>query len=71
MTREEYYKCELAANMYHDKVDECEMLRRMIAQLKQENRVLKERLGYKTARDIQRSKEDAEVFLIVKMGRGV
>lgn len=78
MTREEYQKCEWAANMYHDKVHECNMLRRKLAQMEErlaqkerENQLLKERLGYKRACDVQYSKDDAEVFLILKMRSGV
>lgn len=71
MTREEYQKCELAATMYRDKVRECDVLRGRLAQKERENRILREQLGYKRASDIQYSREDAEVFLIVKMNRGV
>lgn len=71
MTREEYIKCEYAANMYRDKVRECEMLRRMLAQKDRENRLLREQLGYKRASDVQYSRDDAEVFMIVKMNRGM
>lgn len=67
MTKEEHQMCEWAANMYHDKVHECEMLKRMVAQLKKENQLLKERLGYKRACDVQYSKDDAEVFMILRM----
>lgn len=66
MTREEYQKCEWAANMYHDKVRECNMLRRMLEQTRRENQLLKERLRYKTASDVQYSRDDAEVFFILK-----
>ena len=69
MTREEHQMCEWAANMYHDKVEECNMLRRMLAQKERENKMLKERLGYKMASDVKYSKDDAEVFMIVKMNR--
>lgn len=71
MTKQEYQMCEWAANMYHDKVRECEMLKRRLAQQERENRLLKERLGYKTACDVQRSRDDAEVFMILKMRNGV
>lgn len=67
MTREEYMKCKAAAKLYHDKFEECEMLKRRNDQLARENRLLKERLGYRRLVDIQHSKDDAEVFLIVKM----
>lgn len=66
MTKEEYQKCEWAANLYHDKVHECEMLKKKLAQKDREIKLLKERLGYKTANDIQYSKDDAEVFKLVK-----
>lgn len=66
MTREEYQKCEWAANLYHDKVRECNMLRRRLEQMQRENKLLKERLGYKTASDVEYSKDDAELFLILK-----
>lgn len=65
MTREEYQKCEWAANLYHDKVRECNMLRRKLEQLQRENKLLKERLGYKTAQDVEYSKDDAELFVIL------
>lgn len=71
MTREEYQKCEWAANLYHDKVRECERLKRILAQRDREIQILKERLRYKTAADVQYSKDDAEVFLILKMRNGV
>ena len=71
MTREEYLKCEYAANMYHDKVRECEMLKLRLEQKERENRLLRQQLGYKRAADIQHSRDDAEVFMIVKMHRGV
>lgn len=71
MTREEYQKCQWAANLYHDKVRECEMLKRRLAQRDREIQILKERLHYKTAADIQHSRDDAEVFMIVKMRNGV
>lgn len=71
MTREEYQKCEWAANMYHDKVRECKMLRRMLEQKERENRLLREQLGYRRARDIQHSRDDAEVFMILKMRGGL
>lgn len=66
MTPEEYKKCEWAANMYHDKARECEVLKMQLEQKIRENKLLKERLGYKTAIDIQHSKEDAEVFALVR-----
>lgn len=69
MTKEEYQKCEWAANMYRDKVRECEMLKRRLAQKERENKILKERLGYKTAVDVQYSRDDAEVFGILRMRR--
>lgn len=71
MTKEEYQKCQWAANLYHDKVRECEMLKRRLAQRDREVQILKERLRYKTAADVQYSKDDAEVFMIVKMRNGV
>lgn len=71
MTKEEYQKCEWAANLYHDKVRECEMLKRRLAQRDREVQILKERLRYKTAADVQYSRDDAEVFMIVKMRNGV
>ena len=70
MTREEYQKCEWAANMYHDVVRENKMLRRMLEQRDREIRMLKDHLRYKTAVDIQHSRDDAEVFMIIKT-RGV
>lgn len=71
MTREEHQKCEWAANMYHNKVHECEMLKRRNDQLARENRLLKERLGYRRLVDIQHSRADAEVFMIIKTRSGV
>lgn len=71
MTREEYQKCKWAANLYHEKVRECEILRRRLEQKERENKFLREQLGYKRASDIQYSKDDAEVFMIVKMNREV
>ena len=71
MTKEEYQKCQWAANLYHDKVRECEMLKRCLAQRDREIQILKERLRYKTAADVQHSRDDAEVFMIVKMRNGV
>lgn len=65
MTKEEYQKCEWAANLYHDKVRECERLKRQLAQKERENKLLKERLNYKTAADVEYSKEDDELFLIL------
>lgn len=65
MTKEEYQKCEWAANLYHEKVRECEMLKRRLEQKERENRILKERLHYKTAVDVQRSKEDEELFSVL------
>ena len=62
--------CEWAANLYHDKVRECEMLRRRLEQKERENRLLRQQLGYKRAADVQYSKDDAEVFMIVKMRKG-
>ena len=70
MTREERQMCEWAANLYHDKVRECEMLRRRLEQKERENRLLRQQLGYKRAADVQYSKDDAEVFMIVKMRKG-
>ena len=67
MTREEYQKCKLAASMYHDKVRECETLKRRLAQIEQENKILKEQLGYRRIRDAQYSRDDTEVFMLVKM----
>lgn len=66
MTKQEYQNCQWAANLYHDKVRECEILKKRLEQKERENRILKERLRYKTAIDIQRSREDAEVFNLVK-----
>ena len=66
MTKEERQKCEWAANMYHDKVRECEMLKLRLAQRERENQLLRERLGYKRASDIQYSRDDAEVFGIMR-----
>lgn len=67
MTREEYLNCKAAATLYHNKAAECEMLRMRNEQLQRENRLLKERLGYRRTIDAKYSKADAEVFLIVKM----
>lgn len=67
MTREEYLMCKAAADLYHDKVRECEILRRRNEQLARENRLLKDRLGYRRTVDAKYTKADAEVFLIVKM----
>ena len=67
MTREEYMNCKAAAKLYHDKFEECEILRRRNDQLMRENRLLKERLGYRREVDAKYSQADAEVFLIVKM----
>ena len=69
MTREEHLMCERAATMYHDKVRECRMLRARLEQRERENRLLREQLRYKRAADIQHSRDDAEVFMIVKMNR--
>ena len=71
MTKEEYQMCEWAANMYHDVVRERNMLRRKLEQKERENKLLREQLGYKRASDVQNSRDDAEVFYIVKMRRGV
>ena len=70
MNREEYLKCKTAAKLYRDKFEECEMLKRHIDQLTRENRLLKERLGYRRAVDAKYSQADSEVFLIVKMNHG-
>ena len=70
MTKEEYQKCQWAANLYHEVVCENEMLKRRLAQRDREIQILKERLRYKTAVDIQHSRDDAEVFMIVKMRNG-
>lgn len=67
MNREEYMKCKAAAKLYRDKVEECEMLRIRNEQLMRENKLLKERLGYRREVDAKYSQADAEVFLIVKM----
>jgi cell shape-determining protein MreC len=67
MNREEYMKCKTAAKLYRDKFEECEMLKRRNDQLARENRLLKERLGYRRTVDAKYSQADAEVFLIVKM----
>ena len=69
MTKEEYQKCEWAANLYHEKVRECEMLKRRLDQKERENRILKQRLNYKTAVDVQNSKEDAELFSVLNSRR--
>ena len=71
MTREEYQKCKLIVNMYHEKVRECEILKRKLEQKERENKLLREQLGYKRASDIQYSKDDEEVFMIIKMNREV
>ena len=71
MTKKEHQMCQQAAIMYHEKVDECKMLKRMLAQKERENRLLREQLGYKRASDIQYSRDDADVFLILKMRNGV
>lgn len=71
MTKEEYQKCEWAANLYHDKVRECEMLKRRLAQKERENQLLKERLNYKTACDVQYSKEDDELFVVLNSRKNV
>ena len=70
MTKEEQMKCEWAANMYHEAIRENEMLKRRLAQREREIKLLKEQLHYKTASDIQHSRADAEVFMIVKMRNG-
>ena len=71
MTKEEYQKCEWAANLYHDKVRECEMLKRRLEQKERENRLLKERLRYKTAADVQYSKDDDELFVVLNSRKNV
>lgn len=67
MTRDEYRKCKWAAGLYHDKTDECEMLKKRIDALERENRVLKERLGYRKIADSKRRAEDAECIAIVHL----
>lgn len=67
MTKEEYMNCKVVAKLYRDTIEECEMLRRRNDQLARENRLLKERLGYRRTVDAKYSQADAEVFLIVKM----
>ena len=67
MTREEYQKCEWAASMYHEVIRENKLLKRRLAQKERENQLLKEQLGYRRIRDAQYSRDDAEVFMIVKM----
>ena len=47
--------------------EECDILRQKLAQREREIKVLKERLKYKTASDIQYAKDDDDVFLILKM----
>lgn len=71
MTREEYQKCEQAAKLYHDKVRECEMLKRQLAQREREIKILKERLRYKTASDVQYSKQDEELFIVLNSRKNV
>lgn len=71
MTREEYKNCERAAKMYHDKVRECELLRLRLEQKERENKLLREQLGYKRASDIQYSKEDEELFVILNSRENV
>ena len=71
MTREEYQKCEWAANLYHDKVRECEMLKKRLAQKERENLLLKQQLRYKTAADVQYSKDDAELFSVLNSRKNV
>lgn len=71
MTREEYQKCEWAANLYHDKVRECEMLKKRLAQKERENQLLKQQLHYKTAADVQYSKDDAELFSVLNSRKNV
>lgn len=71
MTREEYQKCEWAANLYHEKVRECEMLKKRLAQKERENLLLKERLHYKTAADVQYSKDDIELFAVLNSRQNV
>ena len=66
MTKEEHQMCERAATLYQDKVRECRMLRNRLEQKERENRLLKEQLGYRRAADIQYSKADAEVLLIMR-----
>ena len=58
MTNEELLK---------DVIRENEILKKRNEQLARENRLLKERLGYRRAVDAKYSQADAEVFLIVKM----
>lgn len=71
MTREEYLKCKEIIRRYREKFEECEMLKMHNEQLARENKLLKERLGYRRFVDINHSKADAEVFMIVKMNRGM
>ena len=47
--------------------EECDILRQKLAQREREIKILKERLKYKTASDIQYAKDDDDVFLILKM----
>ena len=46
---------------------ECDILRRKLEQREREIKILKERLRYKTATDVQYAKDDDDVFLILKM----
>lgn len=71
MTKEEYLKCKEIIRRYREKSEECEMLKMYNEQLARENKLLKERLGYRRFVDINHSKADAEVFMIVKMNRGM
>lgn len=46
---------------------ECDILRQKLEQREREIGILKDRLRYKTASDIQYAKDDDDVFLILKM----
>lgn len=67
MTRDEYRKCKWAAGLYHSKDAECEALKMRLAALERENRILKERLGYRKIIDSKRRAEDAECIAIVHL----
>ncbi len=71
MTKEEYQKCEWAANLYREKVRECEILKMRLEQKERENKLLKERLHYKTASDVQYSKDDDELFSVLNSRKNV
>lgn len=66
MNEKEYKQCQTLVRMHKDKIEECKALEARVAALERENKLLKERLGYRRIADASYEKADSECLAIFR-----